>query len=177
MGKITKAVKEVTQGARALEKVAKETEGAAKKAEQALQRAAKTTEKTHVKPLDVGTYGDLKKLEKTGDNLEHDHIPSSAALKKAKEKQLGRKLTPKEAREIHERGTAIEVPKEVHAKGDTFRGKNTSDRIDADASDLSAAARRDYTTTRKNLIDHGYSPEEVDAALTEMRKLNREKGI
>lgn len=46
MGRITKAVKEVTQGARALEKVAKEAEGAAKKAEEALQRAAKTTEKT-----------------------------------------------------------------------------------------------------------------------------------
>lgn len=177
MGKITKAIKEVTEGARALEKVTHEVSGAAKKAEQALQRVAKTTEKTHVKPLDVGTYGELKKLEQVGDNLEHDHIPSSAALKKAKEKQLGRKLTPKEAREIHERGIAIEVPKEVHAKGNTFRGKNTPDQIDADASDLSVAAERDYTATRTNLIDHGYSPEAVDAALAKMYKLNRGAGI
>jgi filamentous hemagglutinin len=134
------------------------------------------TNKT-VKPLDVGTYSDLKKREKVGDNLEHDHIPSSAALKKAKEKQLGRKLTPQEARDIHQRGTAIEVPKEVHAKGDTWRHKNTPDQIDSDASDLSAAAKRDYTTTRKNLIDHGYSPKEVDAALDKMREANRKKGI
>lgn len=130
-----------------------------------------------VKPLDVGTYGDLKKIEKAGDNLEHDHIPSSAALKKAMEKKLGRKLTAQEKSEIHKRGTAIEVPKAVHAKSDTFRGKNTADQIDADASDLSAAARRDYTTTRKNLIDHGYSPKDVDAALDKMRKMNRKKGI
>jgi filamentous hemagglutinin len=131
----------------------------------------------HVQPLDVHTYSDLKKREKVGDNLEHDHIPSSAALKKAKEKQLGRKLTPQEARDIHQQGAAIEIPKEVHAKGDTFRGKNTPDRIEADASDLSAAAKRDYATNRKNLIDHGYSPKEVDAALDKMRALNRKRGI
>lgn len=130
-----------------------------------------------VKALDVGTYSELKKGEQVGDNLEHDHIPSSAALKKAKEKQLGRKLTPQEAREVHERGTAIEVPKEVHSKSDTFRGKNTPDQIDADASNLSAAANRDYTTTRKNLIDYGYSPQKVDAALDKMRQANRKKGI
>ncbi|MDE9460198.1 hypothetical protein KKJ03_01980 [Xenorhabdus bovienii] len=31
-----------------------------------------------------------------GDKLEHDHIPSFAALKKVKENELGRKLTPAE---------------------------------------------------------------------------------
>lgn len=130
-----------------------------------------------VKPLEVSTYGDLKRREKVGDNLEHDHIPSSAALKKAEEKRLGRRLTDQEKRAIHERGTAIEVPKQVHAKSDTFRGKNTAAQIDADASDLSAAAKRDYATTRKNLIDHGYSPKDVDAALAKMRGLNGKKGI
>lgn len=41
MGKITKAIKEVTEGARALEKVTHDVSGAAKKAEQALQRTTK----------------------------------------------------------------------------------------------------------------------------------------
>ncbi|HVK23795.1 MAG TPA: hypothetical protein VM677_20765 [Actinokineospora sp.] len=141
------------------------------------KRPAGATGPGQVKPLDVGPYSDLKKREKVGDNLEHDHIPSSAALKKAKEKQLGRKLTPQEARDLHQQGTAIEVPKEVHAKGDTFRGKNTPDRIDADAADLGAAAKRDYATTRQNLIDHGYAPKDVDAALDRMRDANRRKGI
>ncbi|GGP51823.1 hypothetical protein [Saccharothrix coeruleofusca] len=131
----------------------------------------------NVKPLDVGTYDDLKKREKVGDKLEHDHIPSSAALKKAMEKQLGRKLTPKEARDIHQQGAAIEVPKDVHAKSDTFRGRNTQAQIDADAADLSAAAKRDYATTRQNLINAGYSAKDVDAALDKMRALNRQRGI
>ncbi|WP_149261922.1 hypothetical protein [Actinomadura sp. K4S16] len=131
----------------------------------------------NVKPLDVGTYADLKKREKVGDNLEHDHIPSSAALKKSKEKDLGRKLTPQEAKAVHDQGTAIEVPKNVHAKGDTWRGKNTQEKIEVDAADLSTAAERDYTTTRKNLIDEGYSPEAVDAAIKKMREANRKKGI
>ncbi|XVV00922.1 hypothetical protein ACQPW3_26315 [Actinosynnema sp. CA-248983] len=130
-----------------------------------------------VKPLDVGTYGDLKKREQVGDRLEHDHIPSSAALKKARAKQLGRQLTREESREIHLQGVAIEVPKEVHAKSDTFRGRNTPDRIEADASDLSAAAERDYAAARTNLIEHGFPPAWIDAAIDLMRELNRRKGI
>lgn len=140
-------------------------------------KGAKVVTPGNVKPLDVGKYSDLKKYEKVGDNLEHDHIPSSAALKKAKEEELGRKLTPQERRDLHNEGIAIEVPREVHAKGDTWRHKNTQDQISTDASDLGTAASRDYNTARKNLIDHGYSAEEVDAAIETMRQLNREKGI
>jgi hypothetical protein len=131
----------------------------------------------HVKALDVGTYGDLKKAAKVGDNLEHDHIPSSAALKKAKEQELGRKLTPQEARDVHEQGLTIEVPKDVHAKGDTYKGKNTPAKIDSDAADLSAAAERDYATQSQNLIDAGYKPEDVAAAIDKMRAANNERGI
>lgn len=175
MGKISKALKIIPEAGRKLGKLVDEAGETAQQATKALKRT--DTGPGAVKPLDVGTYGDLKKRATVGDKLEHDHIPSSAALKKAKEKELGRKLTPREAREIHERGTAIEVPKDVHAQGDTWRGRNTEAQIEADAADLSAAAKRDYTTTRKNLIAQGYSPEEVDAALDRMREANREKGI
>jgi hypothetical protein len=131
----------------------------------------------HVKVLDVGTYSDLKKTAKVGDNLEHDHIPSSAALKKAKEQELGRKLTPQEAREVHEQGLTIEVPKDVHAQGDTYKWKNTPEQIKADAADLSAAAERDYATQSQNLINAGYKPEDVAAAIDKMRAANNERGI
>jgi hypothetical protein len=132
---------------------------------------------SHVKVLDVGTYSDLKKGAKVGDNLEHDHIPSSAALKKAKEQELGRKLTPQEARDIHEQGLTIEVPKDVHAKGDTYKGKNTQARIDADAADLGVAAERDYATQSQNLIDAGYNADDVAAAIDKMRAANNARGI
>lgn len=175
MGKISKALKIIPEAGRKLGKLADEAGDTSRQATKALKRT--DTGPGHVKALDVGTYGDLKKRERVGDNLEHDHIPSSAALKKAKEKELGRRLTDQEKREIHQRGTAIEVPKDVHAKGDTWRHKNTPEQIEADASDLGVAAQRDYATTRKNLIDDGFSPEEVDAALDRMREANREKGI
>lgn len=49
-----------------------------------------------VKPLDVGSYKELKDCSVVGDGLEHDHIPSFAAIRQAKENELGRKLTPTE---------------------------------------------------------------------------------
>ncbi|MGY2972289.1 hypothetical protein ACVWWU_002700 [Pantoea sp. PA1] len=49
-----------------------------------------------VKPLDVGSYKELKDRSVVGDGLEHDHIPSFAAIRQAKENELGRKLTPTE---------------------------------------------------------------------------------
>ena len=140
-------------------------------------RKAKRPAGGHVKPLEVGPYKGLKGREKVGDKLEHDHIPSSAALKRAEEKRLGRKLTRKEADDLHNKGTAIEVPKDVHAKSDTWRGRNTQTQIDADAADLSKAADRDYAMTRRNLIADGYSPKNVDAALDKMREANRKNGI
>ncbi|MEY8039549.1 hypothetical protein AB8O55_09080 [Saccharopolyspora cebuensis] len=130
-----------------------------------------------VKPLDVRTYIENKKLEKVGDKLEHDHIPSSAALIRAAEKKRGGPLTKAEKRKIHNEGNTIEVPSSVHAKSDTYRGKNTQAQIDADAADLSAAAKRDYATTRRNLIADGHSPQAVDRALDELRAENKKRGI
>ncbi|WP_325148010.1 hypothetical protein [Pantoea ananatis] len=49
-----------------------------------------------VKPLDVGSYKELKDRSVVGDGFEHDHIPSFAAIRQAKENELGRKLTPTE---------------------------------------------------------------------------------
>lgn len=175
MGKISKAMKIVPESMKNLSKIADDVGDASRKTADKLKRT--DTGPSAVKPLDVGSYKDLKAREVKGDALEHDHIPSSAALKKAKEKELGRKLTPKEARAIHDRGATIEVPKEVHAKGDTWRGRNTTDRIESDSQDLSAAAQRDYATTRRNLIEHGYTPEQVDKALERLRELNRSMGI
>ncbi|GAA4714512.1 polymorphic toxin-type HINT domain-containing protein [Promicromonospora umidemergens] len=131
----------------------------------------------HVKALDVGTYKDLKKRAKVGDGMEHDHIPSSAALQRAKEIELGRDLKPHEIREIHEQGNAIELPKEVHAKGDTYKGRNSQTRIEADATDLGVAAERDYATQSQNMINEGYSPEAVAKAFDELRELNKKRGI
>ncbi|MFD5828015.1 hypothetical protein [Lentzea sp. NPDC060358] len=142
-----------------------------------LRTAKRPAGNNNVQALDVDSYINLKKREKVGDNLEHDHIPSSAALKRAEEKRLGRKLTKQEAADLHNKANAIEVPKDVHAKSDTFRGKNTKQQIEDDAADLSKAAKRDYATTRANLIAKGYSVKDVDAALDKLKAENLKKGI
>nr|WP_254772503.1 hypothetical protein [Pantoea varia] len=56
----------------------------------------KASDEIKVKALDVGSYKELKAREVVGDGLEHDYIPSFAAVLQAKENQLGRKLTPAE---------------------------------------------------------------------------------
>jgi len=68
--------------------------GKAAEASQLMKQAS--DEIQSVKALDVGSYKELKAREVVGDNLEHDHIPSFAAIRRAKENELGRKLTPAE---------------------------------------------------------------------------------
>jgi filamentous hemagglutinin len=47
--------------------------------------AYKPSTKIPVQELDVDSYNNLKSDEVVGDGLEHDHIPSFAALRAAKE--------------------------------------------------------------------------------------------
>ncbi|MFA1729578.1 filamentous hemagglutinin, partial [Xanthomonas nasturtii] len=54
-----------------------------------------------VQELDVDSYGGLRSRAVVGDNLEHDHIPSFAAVRAAKEKELGRKLSSEEERVLY----------------------------------------------------------------------------
>lgn len=56
----------------------------------------KTSDEFKVKALEGDSYKELKTCEVVGDGLEHDHIPSFAAIRQAKENELGRKLTPEE---------------------------------------------------------------------------------
>jgi|GEM_PF-1660372 len=56
--------------------------------------------------LDVKSYGEAKKGDVKGDNLEHDHIPSFAALVAANETILGRSLTASELRQLKNESTA-----------------------------------------------------------------------
>lgn len=64
-----------------------------------------------VKAQDVGSIKELKDRAVVGDALEHDHIPSFAALIKVKENEPGRPLTKAESKIPYQ---TVEVPKEVH---------------------------------------------------------------
>ena len=130
-----------------------------------------------VKALDVGSYKDLKKGSVVGDGLEHDHIPSFAALKKSKETELGRPLTDAETKKLYQNATAVEVPKDVHQAGPTYGGKNTASQVQQDAMDLCGAVCRDTDTLRNNMIEHGYDPKQIDDAIKQIIERNRQTGV
>lgn len=130
-----------------------------------------------VKALDVGSYKDLKAREVVGDGLEHDHIPSFAALRKAKETELGRKLSPAEEKALYQNATAVEVPKDVHTAGPTYGGKNNATQVQNDAMDLCGAVCRDTDSLRKNMLERGYDPKLVDDAIKQIQDRNQQMGV
>lgn len=131
-----------------------------------------------VREFDTGAYRDLKARETVGDALQHDHIPSSAALVRARENELGRKLTPTERRALHSDAAAVEISDLLHSMSRTYKGRNTPTQIDLDAGDLRAAMERDLRTLRKNLLDDGrLSPTQIDSLMRKIRNLNLKRGI
>lgn len=132
--------------------------------------------KTAVQELEVDAYKNLKAREVVGDGLEHDHIPSFAALRTAKEAELGRPLTELETKTLYQNSTAVEVPRDVHIAGPTYGGKNTPAQIQQDAADLCGAVCRDTEALRANLNSRGYDSKLVDETVQKIVERNRNAG-
>lgn len=96
-----------------------------------------------VAPGDEGTYGDLKARKKANgetEPLDMDHRPSFAAQKKSLENELGRELSPSEAKDLKNNTPAVATPRKDHQqKSRTYGGRNTKEKINADAKDLDKA--------------------------------------
>ena len=75
-----------------------------------------------------------------------DHQPSTAAQVRAEERRLGRELSPAERRQLSNDAPAVASPADVHRQSSpTYGGRNTPAQIDADSTNLGAAASRDRT--------------------------------
>ncbi len=92
--------------------------------------------------LDVNTYNILTNYSIPGDNMENDHVPAKAQLKKFIERKLGRSNIS-EPKNIEKNGTAMTVSIDMHKFGRTRGGKNQQIQIDADALDLKTATMKD----------------------------------
>jgi len=101
-------------------------------------------------PYDTGEVKTLRARSRTKDGLQIDHQPSSASLKAAREKQLGRKLTPQEAKDIDSQAAGVALPDKVHAAQPTTGGRNTQDQINRDKDNLKAAQARDSAAMIQN---------------------------
>jgi filamentous hemagglutinin len=145
LAEAAKDAERLAEGAKEAEKVAEATKEAEKLGEAA--KGTKNAGSGPVKPGDTGTYGDLKARKKDlgeSEALHMDHQPSYAAQKATAERQLGRPLTPDEARALKANTPAVASPRDVHQQtSPTYGGRNNPDRIAGDAADLEAAAVRD----------------------------------
>ncbi|WP_049249887.1 hypothetical protein [Neisseria elongata] len=128
--------------------------------------------------LDVKSYGEAKKGDVKGDNLEHDHIPSFAALVAANETILSRSLTASELRQLKNESTAITLTHELHKQSRTYKGRNTQEQIQEDAQNLCAAQCKDLAVLEKNLEKSGkYTKSEIEQAIKEIKEKNEIRGI
>jgi hypothetical protein len=104
-------------------------------------------------------YSDKKGVKGTG--LEKDHTPSAAALRKAAMREMepliGKSLTIGQAKKIASavanKAPTIAIPKEAHAAGNTYKGKNNPTRIESDSRDLNGAAKRDTEKVSDAMAD------------------------
>ena len=170
---VTKPLKEAKNALN----MAKAAEKAGNVAEAIKYRKEAIKQFESVKALDVDSYKVLKARSVVGDNLDLDHIPSFAALKKEKENKLGRKLSPIEEKTLRDEATAIAVPKDTHVNSRTYGGKNTKSQIVNDASNLCYAQECDINHMRKSLIDKGYDSLAVEEAIKEIIIRNESRGI
>ena len=131
---------------------------------------------TKVKPLEVGTYGDLAPRSKK-DGMDIDHIPSLAALVKAAEALYRRKLNKVQIAELKRTSVGIAIPTKVHQKcSETYGGRNRTDKQQLDADDLKKAVDSNFDAIEPCLKSEGYSQSELDQSRSDIHKLNKQNG-
>lgn len=135
-------------------------------------KKTKKKPKDPVKEYDVGSYKSLKRREVVKDGMQHDHIPSWAAIKRAKEIELRRPLKKHEINELYNNATAVELTDAMHRAGRTWGRKNSPDQIAADAQDLGAAAKRDLEALVQNMIDAGVPEVDIEHVLRNIMERN-----
>ncbi|WP_285339306.1 T6SS effector antibacterial DNase [Vibrio parahaemolyticus] len=132
--------------------------------------------KPKVKPLEVGTYGELAPRSKK-DGMDIDHIPSLAALVKATEMLYRRKLSKNQIAEIKKTSVGIAIPSQVHQKcSETYGGRNRTEKQQLDAENLEKAVDNNFDTIEACLKAEGYSQNELEQARQEIHRLNKQNG-
>lgn len=114
-----------------------------------------------VQIYDVGSFKLLTEGEVVGDGMEHDHIPSLAAIKKHIAQVMGlNRLSGSLANVLKNNTTAVEIGSETHKKGRTWFYKNVKLQSDLDARDLRVATLKDFAY---HVMNAGYNNKLISA--------------
>jgi hypothetical protein len=128
---------------------------------------------------DCGKVSTYSKAPKKLGELNADHVPSGAALKKAAEKKLkemgiwndlGTDGQNSILNRLYNNAPTITIPEDVHKEGRTWGNKNNAAQVKGDAADLPGAFEKDTEEIQKAMDrnDHGCS-EAYAAAVKELR--------
>jgi hypothetical protein len=129
-----------------------------------------------VAQLEVGPYGKLAPRSNK-DGLTPDHSPSFAAIQAHVEQQLGRPLTPAEAKALHSSTNTIVIKTSSHMTDSrTYGGRNTAQQIAQDSSNLKAGTLLDRQALNQRLLADGHTQSAIDAAYKKLDALNKADG-
>ncbi|OEE65868.1 hypothetical protein A1OO_08650 [Enterovibrio norvegicus FF-33] len=133
--------------------------------------------KPKVKPLEVGTYGDLAPRSKK-DGMDIDHIPSLAALKRALMKELGVTfLTEEQINMLKNSAAGIAIPAKVHQKcSETYGGRNQPEKQIEDSNSIKDAVDSNFDAIEQCLKENGYEQDQLDSARKKLHEINKENG-
>ncbi len=130
-----------------------------------------------VKIGDVGSYGGVQYLEKTGDGLTGDHQPSGAAIKEAirikLHNALNQPLTRQMAKNAYKKAITVVMTDVWHkATSRTYGGRNNPQQIKKDAANLMDAAIADWKASANELLKYFTQQQVIDIwnTLNECRK-------
>ena len=126
--------------------------------------------------VQCGDYGEFKNQKNPAkNNLERDHIPSQAAIKKVAEDLLnGDKLTTCIINRLKNWSKTLALPKDFHKTGRTHGSKNATAQIEQDSQDLGEAAKKDAEAYEEQLDDADINAEckgKIKKALEEIKEL------
>lgn len=125
---------------------------------------------------DIGSYGYVRYLEKTGDGLTGDHQPSGAAIKEAIRESLHavlpHRLTRNMAKNAYDKAITIVVEETWHRSlSRTYGGRNTYSQIQLDAKDLVSAAIEDWKLVVPHLKSKGLSDSKIEEIWDKMNTM------
>jgi hypothetical protein len=177
---------EITDAGGSVKPVTRETKGATFVTDDELEAVKKGgTPLSDEKSVDITEFETVPYKTSTtsgrgvkGDDLTGDHIPSNAALVKAQETKLGRRLTSREKNQIKNKGVTVVLTEGNHKDlSRTFGGRNTKTQIAGDAADLGKAFSQDAEAIFQGLIvKKELNPEIVGSYMRAYRE-NVKKGV